>query len=81
MPAKAGIQGKGVANGTALPLGPGLRRGDDWLFGGTITSLAEKAGNDRAYSTTTRGKYIDTTQFGWSTIEEMRKSAQTLHSM
>ena len=38
---------------------------------------------DRAlgYSKTTRGKYIDTTQFGRSTISLMRKSAQTLHSM
>lgn len=34
-----------------------------------------------AYSVTTRGKYIDTTQFGISTMELMRRSAQTLHSM
>ncbi len=33
------------------------------------------------YSSTTRGKYIDTTQFGMSTMELMRRSAQTLHSM
>ena len=30
IPAKAGIQVKGVATGTALSLGPGLRRGDGW---------------------------------------------------
>src|SRR5262249_51218677 len=33
------------------------------------------------HSRTTRGKYIDTTQFGWSTISLMRRSAQTLQSM
>lgn len=33
------------------------------------------------YSRTIRGKYIETTQFGTSTMELMRKSAQTLHSM
>ena len=33
------------------------------------------------YSSTTRGKYSDTTQFGMSTMELMRRSAQTLHNM
>jgi hypothetical protein len=35
----------------------------------------------RLYSRTIRGKYIETTQFGTSTMELMRRSAQTLHSM
>jgi SAM-dependent methyltransferase len=34
-----------------------------------------------SYSSTIRGKWNDTTQFGTSTIELMRRSAQTLHSM
>lgn len=36
---------------------------------------------EAAYSSTTRGKYSDTTQFGMSTMELMRRSAQTLHNM
>ena len=43
-------------------------------------TLVSRAGAP-AYSRTTRGKYSDTTQFGISTMELMRRSAQTLHNM
>src|SRR5438552_927501 len=50
----------------------------------TIAGLLYSARNDGwapSYSNTARGKYIVTTQLGTSTIEEMRRSPQTLHSI
>ena len=50
----------------------------------TISSasvLPAMLGEETLYSRTIRGKYIETTQFGTSTMELMRRSAQTLHSM
>jgi len=50
-----------------------------------VNALHHEAGGTPAvrqnYSNTIRGKWNDTTQFGTSTVELMRRSAQTLHSM
>ena len=51
----------------------------------SISSDGERQSGRRVdlsgHSSTMRGKYSDTTQFGWSTISLIRRSAQTLHSM
>jgi hypothetical protein len=47
----------------------------------TIAAMRRTISSAAVYSRTIRGKYIETTQFGTSTMELMRRSAQTLHSM
>ena len=62
------------------PADPGAKISRDKESVRTLQRTAA-LGRGRGYSNTTRGKYIVTTQFGMSTIELMRKSAQTLHSI